>query len=458
MSPERRNELKLTLKMAVPIIFGQVGQVLMGVTDSAMVGPKGAVSLAASSFVNNILSIPFVFFIGLAACISVQVSQSVGAKNVEQIRKSFWHGLLVSGISAIVISLGLLWLQNHLSIFNQPAEVVRESRGYFIVMCLSLIPMIIFHSFKVFCDAFSNTTIGPVILFSTLVANIFLNWILIYGNWGAPELGLLGAGLATLICRILMAIAIVIHVYKSDKYKIYVSGLLKSVTEMKEIIQSLKIGLPSGLQYLFEVGAFAGAGIMMGWISTEVLAAHQIAISLATLTFMIAMGIGYASSVRVGQVYGEGDYLRVRNIGFSSIYFIAGLEVLFMVMFFLLRDFLPTLYIQDPAVIIVASQLLIYAGLFQIVDGIQTVGIGILRGMSDVNIPTVITLLAYWALGLPLALVLTFSLNLTYVGIWSALAGALSFAAIFLVYRFHVVTNKLLKKSHVIVSRNNVVL
>lgn len=426
----------MTLKVAFPMILGQVGQVSMGVTDSIMVGHLGAVPLAASAFVQNVVHIPLVFLIGITSCISVKVSQAYGAQRSEAIPNYFFNGLALSLFWSVIVVIGLLLMRNHLDLFGQPSEVIAESVPFFVCFSLSLIGSIIYMCAKAFCDAFSHTMPGTIVLVFGLLLNIFLNWVFIYGNLGAPALGLTGSGYATLAARMLMAVIMVAYVFKTPLYNTYLRGFLKIKTNFKIIREMAAIGVPSGLQYLFEVGAFAGAGIMMGWISTEVLAAHQIAINLASITFMFALGLSLAASVRVGQAKGRKDPAAIRRIGYSSLVFVGLLETLFALLFFLTKDTLPRIYVNDVAVIRLASELLLIACLFQWFDGIQATALGLLRGLSDVQIPTIITFSSYWLIGVPLAYSLAFRFGYAQVGIWIGLLVALGFAAGLLTWRF----------------------
>lgn len=429
-------ELKLTLKVAYPMILGQVGQVSMGVTDSIMVGHLGAVPLAASAFVQNVVHIPLVFLIGISSCISVKVSQAYGASQSSAIPHYFYNGFLLSLFWSFIVVLGLLLTRGHLDLLGQPAEVVAVSGPFFVCFSISLIGSIIYMCAKSFCDAFSNTMPGTVVLIFGLLLNIFLNWVFIYGNLGSPALGLTGSGYATLAARLLMAIIMVGYVFKAPIYSGYLKGFLKIKANIRIIREMAAVGVPSGLQYLFEVGAFAGAGIMMGWISTEVLAAHQIAINLASITFMFALGLSLASSVRVGQAKGRNDHAAIRRIGYSSLIFVGIIETFFALLFFFTKETLPQIYVDDVVVIRLASELLLIACLFQWFDGIQATSLGLLRGLSDVQIPTLITFLSYWLIGVPLAYLLAFRFGFDQVGIWIGLLVALGFAAGFLTWRF----------------------
>lgn len=431
-----KSELRQTLKMAAPLIFGQVGQMAINLTDSLMVGPLGAVPLAAAAFVNNVFAIPLVFLVGLSTCISVKISYAFGQGNHEDIRRYFWHGIWISVIAGLVVTLLLLTLYPHLGIFNQPPEVTKEGQTYFLLVVLSLVPVMFFQAGKMFCDAFSHTLPATIVLAICFFLNIFFNWVFIYGHFGVEPLGLTGSGIGTLLSRTCMATLMLTYVFRARIYAIYTKQIHRLKTTAHTFREMLKIGLPSGAQFLFEVGAFAGAGVMMGWVSTTALAAHQIALGLAGTTFMVALGLSFAVSVRVSQALGRGDRAVARKIGLGVIYFVLSIELVFAAAFIIWRHRLPQFYVTDVEVIEVASRMLIVAAIFQIFDGLQAVAAGILRGYADVRVPTIITFTAYWIIGLPLSAFLAFYVKLHYLGIWISLATSLIFAALPLLWRF----------------------
>jgi MATE family multidrug resistance protein len=275
--------------------------------------------------------------------------------------------------------------------------------------------------------------------------NVFLNWVLIYGNLGFPPLGLNGAGWATLISRVLMGLVIAYYVWKSPRYRDYQVSLKLHSFSYPMISKMLRIGVPTGFQFIFEVGAFSTAAIMMGWIGVTALAAHQIAINLASISYMMASGLSAAAMVRVGNQLGKKDIKTLREVGFTSF----GMVGLFMLcsafLFIIFRNFLPSLYIDDLTVIEMSSGLLIIAGLFQLSDGIQVVGLGALRGMSDVRVPTVVTLVAYWVIGLPLGYLFAFVFDYGAKGIWYGLLIGLTVTGVLLLARFNRLSARLIK-------------
>ena len=279
----------------------------------------------------------------------------------------------------------------------------------------------------------------PAMVISILanIINAFANWVLIFGELGFPKLGLAGAAWATLASRTFMAIVIMFYVMRNDKFKQYDVTFHFRGLNIPVIKKILGLGLPSGFQYFFEVGAFSFAVIMIGWIGTNELAAHQIAINLASISFMGVLGISQAASIRVGNAMGEQSVSKIRKAGFTAIVLGAAIMSLAGLTFVLLNKFLPSLYIDDEAVISIASRLIIIAAIFQLSDGIQAVGIGVLRGLTDVKGPTIITFIAYWIISLPIAYLLAFNFNLGVDGVWIGLLIGLTVSAFLLTLRFN---------------------
>jgi MATE family multidrug resistance protein len=276
-----------------------------------------------------------------------------------------------------------------------------------------------------------------IIALSANFVNAFANWVLIFGELGFPKLGIAGAAWATFASRIFMAAAIMFYVMRNEKFKRYDVNFHFRGLDFKIIKKILRLGLPSGFQYFFEVGAFSFAVIMIGWIGANELAAHQIAINLASISFMAVLGISQAASIRVGNAMGEQSVSKIRKAGFTGIFLGASIMSLAGLTFILLNNFLPTLYIDDEAVISIASRLIIIAALFQLSDGTQAVGIGVLRGLTDIKGPTIITFIAYWVISLPIAYILAFYFNLGVDGVWIGLLIGLTVSAILLTLRFN---------------------
>ncbi len=432
-----RDHFNITFKLAYPVVLSQLGQVSVGVADSMMVGRLGAVPLAAASLANSIFFVILMFGMGISMGITPLVSMAEGKGKFGRIGRLFQHGLWISIVTAFVLICIILGLSQGLQFLDQPKEVVDIAIPYLFVITASLFPFMIFQNFKQFAEGLSQTRQAMFVTIFCNLVNVFLNWVLIFGKLGAPELGLMGAGWATLISRVLMPLMMGWYVMNSKRYLDFNLQIGIKKISFPMINRILKIGLPTGFQFIFEVSAFGSAAIMMGWIGVNALAGHQIALNLASISYMMAAGLSTAGMIRVSNQIGRNNFKAMREAGLV----VFGMVLVFMactaILFVTLRNYLPMLYIDDPEVIATSASLLIIAGLFQLSDGAQVAGLGVLRGMEDVKFPTWITLFAYWALGLPLGYFLAFEMGLAERGIWYGLLTGLSITAVILFYRFH---------------------
>lgn len=433
---------RTTFIIAYPIVLSQLGHITVGVADSVMVGELGTDPLAAVSLGNSIFSLVLMFGIGVSMAITPLVAAADGKGDKQKSGEVFRHGFIINMCAAFLLVL-LVWggsaLLYHL---EQPKQVVRLSIPYLLIVTLSLIPFMLFQTFKQYAEGLSFTRMAMFITLSANLLNIAFNYLLIYGKLGFPALGLNGAGWATLISRVIMAIVMIAYVTRASWFQ---QGLKIKRFQGRLVVRMLKLGIPTGFQYVFEVGAFSCAAIMMGWLGAQALAAHQIALNMAAVSYMMVTGIAAAATVRVGNHLGKQDIPNLRRAGFSA--FLMGLMLMTAsaILFVVGRNFLPALYIDEPEVIELAGSLLIVAAFFQLSDGVQAVGLGSLRGMADVKIPTLITLVAYWVMGLPIAYWLAFPMGLGPHGIWYGLLFSLTLAAILLFARFHYLSKKLHK-------------
>jgi MATE family multidrug resistance protein len=426
-----------TFELAYPIIIGQLGIIMMGVVDSLMVGHLSAAHLAAASLGNSLAFILMIIGIGVSLAVTPLVAIAVGANKYDECGIYFRQSLLVNSTLSIFLAFAIFFAAGLIEYFDQPPEVQILAKSYMRIIGFSTLPLMVFQTYKQFIEGFSIMKPAMIIAILANLINAFVNWILIFGELGFPRLELNGAGWATFASRLFMAICIMIYVMKSKLFRQYdVSFHFKNFN--RHIIKKiLSLGLPSGFQYFFEIGAFSFAVVMVGWLGTKQLAAHQIAINLASISFMAVLGISVAGSIRVGNAVGMKDIFETRRAGFTAS--LLGAFVMFIsgVIFILFRNHLPTLYVQDDQVINYASSLLIIAALFQLSDGTQAVGIGILRGLTDVKIPTAITFIAYWIVGLPIGYLLGFTFDLGVQGVWIGLLLGLTTSAILLTIRFN---------------------
>jgi MATE family multidrug resistance protein len=437
-----KDHFKITFRLALPVVLSQLGQVSVGVADSMMVGRLGAVELAAASLANSIFFVLLMFGMGISMGITPLVSIAEGKGKMKRISSLFQHGLWINIVTAILLILIILMLSQGLHFLDQPKEVVQITIPYLLIITASMLPFMIFQTFKQFAEGLSQTKQAMYVTIFCNLVNVFLNWVLIYGKLGAPELGLNGAGIATLISRVLMPIMMGWYVIRSKRYRQFDLQLGIKKLRFFMINRILKIGLPTGFQYIFEVSAFSAAAIMMGWIGVNALAGHQIALNLASISYMMAAGLSTAGMIRVSNQIGKGNQKAMRESGMV----VFGMVLVFMftcaVIFVVFRYTLPTFYIDDMEVIQISASLLVIAGLFQLSDGVQVVGLGVLRGMEDVKFPTIITLIAYWVLGLPLGYFLAFELEMGAEGIWYGLLIGLSITAVVLFFRFNMLSKK----------------
>lgn len=437
-----RDHLNTTFHLAYPVMLSQLGQVSVGVADSMMVGRLGALPLAAASLGNSIFFVLMMFGIGISMGITPLISIADGKGKTKRISRLFSHGLWINVATSILLTVVVLGLSQGLHFLNQPEDVVVLAIPYLLIITASLLPMMVFQTFKQMAEGLSQTKQAMYITILCNLVNVFLNWVLIWGYLGAPAMGLNGAGWATLISRILMMVMMGGYIFYSQRYQVYKLSLSIRSASLPIISRILKIGIPTGFQFIFEVSAFSAAAIMMGWIGVNALAGHQIALNLASISYMMATGLATAGMIRVSNQIGKGNLKGMREAGMV----VFGMVIVFMfataILFIAARFYLPTLYIDDPEVIALSASLLIIAGLFQLSDGVQVVGLGVLRGMEDVKVPTLVTLMAYWVLGLPLGYLFAFELGMAEKGIWYGLLIGLSITAVMLFYRFRSLSKK----------------
>lgn len=428
-------ELRATLRLAGPIVLGNLGQILIGVVDTLMIGKLGVVPLGAAAFVNNVFVIPLITLMGLLAAVTILVSQANGARDGRQVGRHIRHGLCLSVVLSFLTCLAMLGNGFFLDHYGQAPEVVEASRSYYWLVVASLFPALVYHCLKSVWEGLGWSNPPMLVLLSGIGLNVFLNWVFIFGKLGVPELGLVGAGLATLIARFGIVLAMFILTVRAKRMKPFLPRRWLSGFELRSFKAMLRLGLPMGAQHLFEVGAFAGAGIMIGWLGKEDLAAHQIAMSCAAMAFMIPLGVSISCGIRVGDAFGGKRFGRIRTIYLSTLSF-TFLQTSVSALFFLIGGaWLSELFIGDAEVVSIAASIFVVVGLFQIFDGAQVVTLGALRGMSDVNAPMVITFIAYWVVALPVGYWIGIGFDEGSVGVWSGLAVGLLGAALALFAR-----------------------
>ena len=439
------NHIKNTIYLAWPLVITQVGYIITGMVDTVFLGKIGAAEQAACILSNNLYILLLVFGIGVSYATTPLVTSA--NQNMDLLKKaSLFKNSIFLNVSVSIICFIVLFLSSGLlKYMHQPEDVIKLAVPFFNVLIFSMIPISLFFTCKQYCEGLSNTRMALFISIIGNVINIILNYLLIYGKFGFPEIGYLGSAWASFTSRVFMGFSFLYLIFKSPVTK-EISAVYKKVKiNKKELFHLAKIGLNAGLQLTFEVAAFVIAGLMAGTFGKEQIDAHGIALSIAAFTYMFASGISSASSIRVGIYKAQDNWLEIKQAAFSSIKLVMLIMGGFAILFLMINNFLPKVFSSDLQIVNLASKLLIIAALFQLFDGIQVTIVGILRGLEDSKIPTLISLVGYWIIALPLAYWLAFILKLETVGVWIGLLVSLIFAAIVLFWRLNYLINKNLK-------------
>ena len=452
---------KRNLKVALPVMLTQLGASLVGFFDSIMVGHYATVDLAAVSFANAIFFTVMVFAMGALMGITPLVGIQIGAQHTSspiansqspianhqspiansQISSLFQNGILFTVLLSAVMLILLSACIPFLDRFGQDPAVIEVARPYYILIVISLVPFLFFSFFKQFLEGLGNTMVAMVITLLMNGLNILLNWVFIYGNWGFEPMGATGAGIGSLISRIGMPLCFWAVMAWRKEWKQYLRMTWQRFS-WQRIRELAKIGFPIGGQTLLETFLFTASFVIIGWISKEALAAHQISNQIADMTFMLALGIGSATTIRVSHQLGERNIHGVRMASTASIHLVLLMNTIGAALMISLRNYIPMLFTEDKEVIAIASQLIVLAGLFQYADGLQAVGAAMLRGITDVKVPMVIAFVSYILIGLSVGLLCAFPFNMGAAGIWVGFIFALAIAAIC----FHIRFNRKLKK------------
>jgi len=447
-------QFSTNIRLAYPVILGMLGHTLIGVIDNIMVGRLGATQLAAVSLGNSFVFIAMSAGIGFSTAITPIVAQADSAKDVSTVRSAFQHGLLLCIMLGFFL-FGVVYFATPLmSLMQQPAEVIALAKPFIGWVGFSLLPMVIFQGYKQFADGMSLTKYAMYAVIYSNIIHIAINYVLIYGVWIFPELGIMGAALGTVISRIAMLIYMHYSLSRNKALKPYFSNFTFAEIKKSMLKKIVALGLPSCMQMLFEVALFTAAVWLSGFLGKTNQAANQIALSLASMTFMFAMGLSVAAMVRVGNQKGLRDFVNLRVVARSIFLLAIIIEIIFAIVFVAFHNILPHIFVNaenatqlhdNTEVISIASTLLIVAAVFQISDGIQVVVLGALRGLQDVKVPTIITFVAYWVIGFPISFYLGLYTPLRATGIWIGLLAGLTAAALFLYLRFNYLTKKLIE-------------
>lgn len=451
------SEFKYNWKLAAPVILGMLGHTFVGFIDNIMVGQLGTAELAAVSLGNSFMFIAMSIGIGFSTAITPLIAEADSSDNFNQAKSTYKHGLFLCTTLGILLFLFVFLSKPLMYFMKQPEEVVELAIPYLNLVSFSLIPLIIFQAIKQFSDGMSMTRYP---MYATLIANIvnvILNYILIFGKFGFPEMGIVGAAYGTLISRVLMVVYLGLLLRYKERSKRIVRNIKFFVLDILIIKKIINLGSLSAMQMFFEVAIFTAAIWLSGLLGKNPQAANQIALNLSSMTFMVAMGLGAASMIRVGNQKGLQNFKELRRIAFSI--FLLGIffAVFFAILFFIFHKRLPYMYVDvndaqnysdNIEVISIASKLLIAAAFFQISDSIQVVILGALRGLQDVKIPTILTFISYWVVGFPVSYFLGKEEMYGSFGIWLGLLAGLTTASILLFIRFNSLTLKLIKQKH----------
>jgi len=448
-------EFSTNLKLAYPVIVGMLGHTVVQLIDNIMVGQLGPAELAAVSLGNSFIFVAMSLGIGFSTAITPMIAEAFGANNHKKVRYVFVHGLIICFGLGLLLAILVLWAQPLSSQMGQPTEVVILAMPYVFWVALSLVPLVGFQGLRQFAEGLFQTRLA---MFATLLGNlinVILNYLLIFGLYGFPELGVEGAALGTLISRWAMVLFMVINVKNKISFRRYNRKLFRVRLNKSIFNRIFSLGLPSALQMFFEVTFFTSAIWMSGLLGKNPQAANQIALNLTSMTYMVALGLGVTAMIRVGNQKGKGNIVDLRRLAISNFLLIVLLSFLFCLIFISTHQHLPWLYLdannQDISndvyeVVEIASNLILIASFFQIADGIQAVVLGALRGLQDVKIPAFLIFISYGTIGFPISYLLGLKTDWGASGIWMGLLIGLTLSAFLLVLRFQYLSKKLVSQ------------
>ncbi|CAM1349294.1 MATE family efflux transporter [Tenacibaculum crassostreae] len=451
------SEFKYNWKLAAPVMLGMLGHTFVSFIDNIMVGQLGTAELAAVSLGNSFMFIAMSLGIGFSTAITPLIAEADASNNFTQAKATFKHGLFLCTMMGIVLFLGVYFSKPLMYLMKQPTEVVELAIPYLDLVAFSLIPMIVFQALKQFSDGMSMTRYPMYATLLANVLNVILNYLLIYGKFGFPQLGIVGAAYGTLLSRFVMVVYLWWLLSKKERSKKLVTNIKFFVLDTLMLRKIINLGTPSAMQMFFEVAIFTAAIWLSGLLGKNPQAANQIALNLSSMTFMVATGLSVASMIRVGNQKGLQNYKELRRIAFSIFFLGTILAVVFATIFFVFHKSLPNLYVDlsdaknyadNMEVMKIAANLLIAAAIFQISDSIQVMVLGALRGLQDVKIPTLITFISYWVVGFPVSFFLGTDEKYGSFGIWLGLLAGLTTASILLFIRFNKLTLQLIKTKH----------
>ncbi|MEP7000598.1 MAG: MATE family efflux transporter [bacterium] len=420
-------------RLAVPVVLAQVGLMLMGVVDTLMVGRVSAEALAAVALGNLYFTTLVVPASGTLMVLDAVVAQGVGARDRDGIARGIQRGFLLALAIGALMSVALLPVRPMMVLLHQPPTLIPIASSYVLISILGVFPFLAFVVLRQSLQAMGQMRVLIAVIVVANLTNAFLNWVLVYGHLGSPALGATGSAWATLVSRWLMAILLLVF-----GWRVLHSSLVpwrRESLHAAPLWAMLRLGVPIGLQQGLEFGAFAAIGVLMGVLGAVQMAAHQIAINIASLTFMVPLGVGAAAAVRVGHAAGAGDGDAARESAGAAIVCGVGFMMLAAAAFLIAPAAIAAVYTHDVPVATLAAALIPVAGVFQVFDGIQAVSAGVLRGLGDTRAPFMINLAGFWLAGFPVSIVLGFYTRLGAVGLWWGFVAGLGVVAMLLLLR-----------------------
>ena len=406
------------LKLGLPIVVGQLGIIILSLADTLMVGRYGTEELAAAGFVNNMFNLVIMFATGFSYGLTPIVGRLFGRNDSLSIGGRLKNGLIANLLIAILLTLGMVVLYLNLHRLGQPEELMPLMRPYYLTLLISIVFVMLFNAFKQFADGITDTRTAMWFLLGGNLLNIVGNWLLIYGNCGFPEMGLLGAGIATLFSRIMMVVCFAVYFFSVSRYRAYREGFLKSQVNRRDFLEINKLGLPIALQITMETASFSLTAVMVGWLGSLALAAHQVMLTVGQLGFMLYYGMAAAITVRVSNYHGSQDLPNLRRTVTAGFRIILAMAVGVSALMLTFRSDLGVWFTNSQDVALVVASLVIPFVVYQFGDGLQCTFSNALRGISEVKQMVVISFVAYVLISLPAAYVLGFVCDLGLVGIW----------------------------------------
>lgn len=432
-----REDYSATIKIGVPIVLGQLGIVVVGLVDNIMVGHFSTSDLAAASFVNSVFNIPILFGMGFSYGLTPLVGQFFGRGDKFRVGGLLRNSLLANFMIGLFLSvvMGIMYLNVHR--MGQPEELLPLIRPYFLLQLTSLVFVMMFNSFKQFADGITDTKTSMWIMLSANLLNIIGNSLLIYGVWGLPALGLKGAGISTLTSRIFMFVAFAILFFRKQSYRRYLVGYHRTTYNTGDLKVLNRMGMMVGLQMGMETALFSISGVMIGWLGTVPLAAHQVVASISTLGFMVYYGVGSAVSIRVSNFFGRGDIAGVRRATLAGAHLLGLLAILVSVFFLLVREHIGWLYTSSEDVVNLVAVLMVILVFYQFGDSLQIIFANALRGVADVTSMAVISFIGYFVIALPVSYICGFVLDWGIEGIWLGYPVGLTLTGGMMCWRFY---------------------